>query len=39
MATANTQTELSSCCGVRVTYFESTLVCKRCYGDVEWVSE
>lgn len=36
MATADTKTELTTCCGARATYMDTTLVCKSCYGEVEW---
>lgn len=39
MATTNTKTELSSCCGATVTYHDDGLICKRCYGTVEWSAE
>jgi len=38
MATANTKTELSSCCDATVTYSDGGLMCKKCYGEVEWMA-
>lgn len=36
-ATANVDTELSSCCDACVTYSgDGDLYCKACYGAVEW---